>query len=246
MTSYFYLIHWNIQGSKNTFSKFIDNVSKIKQPTLLSLNEVNNDIIRLEIMNNVDAKAIDLNVKGYKKKSNQIFVNLIPINIQFVGKQIRNGFYHRMVMSKINIKGKEIIVFTAHSPFGSGKNTNTSGSKVKALFYRELLDIIKKVKPHILTIDANEPEEYANGIFNQMVFYDNKLNKSNEPEAYLFFKYLFKNYHLFKSQDPTYKDKYYDHIYYKNVKILKSAPIFDNAIKEHSSDHKPVVVKIEV
>jgi hypothetical protein len=197
-------------------------------------------------MNNVDAKGTDLNVRGYTKKSNQIFVNLIPINIQFVGKQIRNGFYHRMVMSKINIKGKEIIVFTAHSPFGSGKNTNTSGSKVKALFFKELLETIKKVKPHILTIDANEPDEYANGIFNQMVFYDNKLKKSNEPEAYLFFKHLFNNYHLFISQDPTYKDKFYDHIYYKNVKILKSAPKFDNIIKEHSSDHEPIVVKVEV
>jgi hypothetical protein len=246
MTSYFYLIHWNIQGTKNTFSKFIDNVSKIKQPILLSLNEVNNDIIRMERMNKVDAKATDLNVMGFTKKSNQIFVNLTPINIQFVGKRIQNGFYHRMVTSKIDIKGKEVIVFTAHSPFGSGKNTNTSGSKVKALFFKDLLETIKKVKPHILTIDANEPDEYGNGIFNQMVFYDNKLNKSNEPEAYLFFKHLFNNYHLFISQDPTYKDKFYDHIYYKNVKILKSAPKFDNTIKEHSSDHEPIVVKVEV
>jgi hypothetical protein len=246
MTSYFYLIHWNIQGTKNTFSKFIDNVSKIKQPILLSLNEVNNDIIRMERMNKVDAKATDLNVMGFTKKSNQIFVNLTPINIQFVGKRIQNGFYHRMVTSKIDIKGKEVIVFTAHSPFGSGKNTHTSGSKVKALFFKDLLETIKKVKPHILTIDANEPDEYGNGIFNQMVFYDNKLNKSNEPEAYLLFKYLFNKYHLFPSQDPTYKDKYYDHVFYKNVKILKSASIFDSAIKEHSSDHQPIVVKVEV
>jgi hypothetical protein len=31
-----------------------------------------------------------------------------------------------------------------------------------------------------------------------------------------------------------------------NVKILKSAPILDNAIKENSSDHEPIVVKVEV
>ncbi len=246
MTSYFYLIHWNIQGSKDNFINFIDKVSETKQPTLLSLNEVNNDIIRLKTMNNIDAKGTDLNVKGYTKKSNQFYVNFKPLNIQFVGKQIQNGFYHRMVMSKIDIKGKEIIAFTAHSPFGSGKTTNTSGSKVKALFFKDLLETIKKIKPNIVTIDANEPEEYANGIFNQMVFYDNKLNKSSEPEAYLFFRYLFKNYHLFKSQYSTYKDKYYDHIFYKNVKILKSSPIFEKAIKEHSSDHKPIVVKVEV
>ncbi len=246
MTSYFYLIHWNIQGAKDTFWKFIDTVSKIKEPTLLSLNEVNNNIIRLKLMDNVNAKATDLNVRGYTKKSNQIYVNFKPLNIQFVGKQNRSGFYHRMVTSKIDIKGKEIVVFTAHSPFGSGKNTHTSGSKVKALFFKDLLETIKKVKPHILTIDANEPDEYANGMFNQMVFYDNKLNKSNEPEAYLLFKYLFNHYHLYKFQNPTYKDKYYDHIFYKNVKVLKSTPIFDNAIEEHSSDHQPIVVKVEV
>lgn len=244
--SYFYVIHWNIQGCKSTFTNFIEKIAQKKQPILLSINEVNNDIVRIKKFDNVSHKAFDLYVRGYTKKSSQFFLNLNPTSIEYVGKKDKNGFFHRIVMSEIDINNKTLIIVTAHSPFGSGKNTVTSGSKIKVLFFKELLEIIKTEKPDIITMDANEPDEYANGVFNQMKFFDNRLNKSTVPEAYLFFRYLFKNYQLVRIQGPTYKKKNYDHIFYKKVNVKNSSEMFADAFDEHSSDHRPIVIKVEL
>jgi hypothetical protein len=243
---FYRLLHWNIAGNKESFHSVIDKL-KSNLPTFLCLNEVNNKSIRKIASPDIQHQGVDFQIAGGVKKSNILLMNFLrPVlmKVQFIGSK-NSTFRHRIVLANFLEGNRSIKIINAHAPSGSNENEPISGSKIKSRFYLELLNIVKKEKPSIITMDANEPEVYGKGNINNMIFFYNQLARSKEIEAKQFFDYLMINnlYQLIQSK-PTYKNKNFDHIFIdtSTIKIEKKETTNDLR-KLHHSDHKPTLIR---
>ncbi len=254
-----YLIHWNIQGNirktagnirkkVNTFKRFIDKAHHHNLSIVYCVNEINNNYVR-HLQPNVLLQGLDKEVSGGIKKSN-IFVCMKGLNDSLIAKSKvsyyfsrKSPFRYRVVLAKIKLEHNTIKILTFHSPIGSYENGNKSGSKVKAKFYAKILQIIKKEKPDIITMDANEPKEYRHK-FSNWEFHHNFYGNENIIEAQAAFKFIDKHYKRVKS-GPTYNAFHYDHIYFNlnTVNLIKTKKL-NKFTRLHKSDHKPIVVEL--
>ncbi len=248
-----YLVHWNIQGMKDTFDEILECEKEDNESNIYCLNEVNARLIKS--YSPEFKKGTDLMVTGRAKKTNiLVSKGQNSGNIDFIGCGYES-FKYRVVKAELFIKGYPLKIITFHSPSGSGNSYEISGSKVKAYFYNMMIGIVKKEKPDIITMDANEPEFFNGDNFRDWVFYDNRQKDGKNIDARVFFSYLFDNYVRF-STDFTYtiklknnqkKLKFYDHIFFKSNRLLiTDTNYFDSKLESHSSDHKYIAVEIKI
>jgi hypothetical protein len=249
MLNEFNLVHWNIRGNTNSILNVIKHSFSTLYPIVFCLHEVDNDFIK-DDHSEFMQKGTDLKVLGKAKKSN-ILTNIQnqKTKIEFIGIG-ESSFKHRVVKTTIKLSQFPIKILTFHSPIGSVERKGVSGTKIKALFYKKILEIIRIEKPDIITMDANEPEVYG---FQKWKFYENSLTKDSEIEAEVTFEYIFQNFTYLKYK-PTYLKHlankktigmYYDHVFY-NAKIIKlrKTNVLNKFLKNHKSDHQYIAVNV--